>query len=93
MSRWDTGLSNMVYIGIYGQSVNFKDLDTSVQSVAMAEYVGADGELGEASFEVGVTTNTPTSCFTLSLCGQACEGDRHFRLVLTLSLHSTVRGR
>ena len=52
MSRWVTGEKNLVYIGVFGETVNFRDLDTSVQSIAMAEYVGADGELGESTFEV-----------------------------------------
>mmetsp|Transcript_102655 Transcript_102655/g.294143 ORF Transcript_102655/g.294143 Transcript_102655/m.294143 type:complete len:2583 (-) Transcript_102655:1307-9055(-) len=52
MNRWDTGIDYLTYIGIYGETVNFGELDTSVQSVAMAEYIGADGELGESTYEV-----------------------------------------
>ena len=55
MSRWDSAeVYYKDYIGVYGGTVDFKDLDSSIQSVAMAEYVGADGALGEATFEVGI---------------------------------------
>ena len=65
LSRWETGLAQLSYLGRLGDEVDFRDLPTGVQTLAMAQELGAVGSRPDDGFEScgspGEVANVPSS--------------------------------